>query len=230
MTMVTCTIDGRTVRVQEGSTLLDAAKACGVKIPTLCYLEKINEIAVCRVCVVEVVGEETLQASCVTPVREGMVVYTQTPLVRHSRRTTVELILSNHPYDCPTCLRNGKCELQDLVQELDLDMYHTVYARPDFPFNGAMSENFLDDSSDFLVYDPAKCLLCQRCVAICREKSVHALEIQKKSFETVVGPANATNLADACCVKCGRCVEACPTGALLKRKDIDHTLSRRNEP
>ena len=177
MTMVTLTIDGKKVQAKEGTTILEAAGLYGIKIPTLCYLKDINEIGVCRVCVVEVKGEDSLQASCVTPVEEGMAVYTQSQTVRHSRRTTVELILSNHPYDCPTCVRHGSCELQDLVRELDLDIYHTVYARPDFPFMGEMSDHAPDDSNSFLVLDPAKCLLCQRCVAICREKSVNPLEI-----------------------------------------------------
>ena len=235
MAMITLTIDGRTIQARKGATILEAARHVDIKIPTLCYLKDINAVSVCRVCVVEVEGEEALKASCVTPVAEGMVVYTQSKAVRRSRRTTVELILSNHPYACPTCVRDKNCELQDLVRELDLDMYHTVYARPDFPFGGAMSANPPDTSGDFLVFDPAKCVLCLRCVAACREKSVNALTVKKKSFHAVIGPIGADSLAESNCVMCGQCVDACPTGALVLRDELerhDHnlTLSRRMKP
>lgn len=211
MPLITLMIDGRTVQAKKGSTILEAAKLVNIKISTLCFLKDINTIGACRVCVVEVEGESLLQASCTTIVEEGMVVNTQSQTVRRSRRTTVELILSDHPYRCPTCVRDKNCELQDLVQELDLDLYHTVYARPDFPFNGAMSNSSLDNSLDFLVFDPAKCVLCQRCVAVCK---VNALTIKNKSFEAVIGPTDAVKRIDSCCVKCGQCLEVCPTGAL----------------
>lgn len=222
MSMITLTIDGQTARAEQGATILEAAGQAGIKIPTLCYMKGINEISVCRICVVEVVGAGALQPACVTPVAEGMEVYTQSPVVRRSRRTTMELILSDHPYRCPTCVRDQNCELQNLVKDLDLDMYHTVYARPDFPFNGAMSVNEPDDSSYSLVRDPAKCVLCQRCVAVCEKvQSVSAITLKNKSFEAVIGPVGVEKLGDSKCVNCGQCVLVCPTGALLERDHFE---------
>lgn len=224
MPMIKLTIDGKIVQAAQDAMILEAARLADIKIPTLCYLKDIQAISVCRICVVEVEGADTLLAACSTPVEEGMVVYTQSPKARRSRRTTMELILSDHPYRCPVCVRDKHCELQDLVKELDLDMYHTVYARPDFPFNGAMSSHAVDDSSDLLVFDPAKCVLCQRCVAVCREESVNALVMKKKSFESVIGPIDAAKLGDSRCISCGRCVLACPTGALTTHDEIKNKL------
>jgi len=120
MNLVTLTINDQKVQVEQGTTVLDAAKKTGIEIPTLCYLEDINAIGACRICVVEVKGAKALQASCVLPATEGMVVSTNTPAVRESRRTTLDLILSNHPMECLTCIRNRNCELQELAEKFGI--------------------------------------------------------------------------------------------------------------
>jgi NADH dehydrogenase/NADH:ubiquinone oxidoreductase subunit G len=176
MPMVTLTIDGKQVQAEPGTTILDAAKLVNIKIPTLCYLKDINAIGACRICVVEVQGARTLQASCVASVEDNMVVYTNSPVVRASRRTTLELVLSDHPFVCASCVRNQKCELQDLAEELDISMYYSVYTNPDFPFKGAIFgsgnpiapvDPVADSSKSFIRLDAAKCVQCRRCVAAC---------------------------------------------------------------
>lgn len=214
MSVITLTIDDKQVQAEEGTTILEAAKTADIKIPTLCYLKDINPIGACRICVVEVQGERALQASCVTPVQDNMVVYTNSPVVRASRRTTLELILSNHPFVCPSCVRDKNCELQALADYLDISMYYTVYTNPDFPYKGEMSRHAVDDSSSFLIRDPAKCVLCQRCVAVCK---TNVLSIQNRGFETVIAPKGGIKLGDSGCVNCGECVQVCPTGALQER-------------
>ena len=156
--MVTLTIDGQKVTVPANSTVLEAAEAAGIHIPTLCYLKDVSQTGSCRVCVVEIGGR--LQASCVFPVSEGMEVRTNTPLVRESRRATVELLLSNHPQECLTCLRNQNCELQRLAQELNIR---------EMRFEGARSHLPIDTSSPSIVRDPNKCILCRRCINVCSE-------------------------------------------------------------
>ncbi|MGB9886508.1 MAG: 2Fe-2S iron-sulfur cluster-binding protein, partial [Moorellales bacterium] len=167
MAKVTLTIDGRKVEAEAGMTVLEAARLAGIKIPTLCYLENLNAIGACRVCVVEVKGARTLQASCVLPVAEGMEVWTNSPAVRASRRTTVELLLSDHPAECATCIRNGNCELQALAEALGIRRVR---------FEGEKHGGVPDESSPSIVRDNAKCILCRRCVAVCEKvQSVKAI-------------------------------------------------------
>ncbi|WP_227765792.1 NADH-dependent [FeFe] hydrogenase, group A6 [Zhaonella formicivorans] len=209
MALVTLTIDNRKVEIEQGATILEAAKKAGINIPTLCYMEEINEIGACRVCVVEVQGARTLQASCVTPVADGMVVSTSSKRVRAARKANVELLLSNHPQDCLTCKRNQNCELQKLAHDLGIR---------EIRYKGAMTEFAVDDSTPALVRDPQKCVLCRRCVAVCEKvQSVKAIMPLNRGFNTVIAPAFQDKLIDVACVECGQCTLVCPTGALVEK-------------
>ena len=214
--MVNLKINDIPVTVPQGTTILEAAKVAGIKIPTLCYLKEINQIGACRICVVEVKGARTLVASCVYPVNEGMEVYTSTPRVLKSRKTTVELILSDHKRECLSCVRSGNCELQSLSYELNCDE-HT--------FKGEKSSYPIDDSTSFIVRDNSKCVLCRRCVAVCKNtQTVSAIGANARGFDTHIACAFEKNLSDVTCVGCGQCVSVCPTGALREKDEIDNVL------
>lgn len=211
MSLVNLTIDGIQVEVEPGTTVLEAARMAGVKIPTLCYLEEINEVGACRICLVEVEGARTLQASCVTPAADGMVVRTNTPAVRQARKLNLELILSNHPQECLTCPRSTNCELQQLASELGIT---------ELRFAGDMSPYEPDYSSPSLVRDPRKCILCRRCVSVCEKvQKVNAIAPQERGFNTIVAPAFLDPLGDVSCVNCGQCALVCPTAAIHEKDD-----------
>ena len=218
--MINLKINNIPVSVKEGTTILDAAKQAGIKIPTLCYLKGINEIGACRVCVVEVKGMRNLVASCVYPVNEGMEVFTNTPKVLKSRKTTVELLLSQHRQDCLSCVRNGSCELQTLSNELGCDAHR---------FNTVETED-IHDVSGIIIRDNSKCILCRRCVAVCNEvQSVGAIGVNGRGFNTHIGTAFDKDIIYTDCVNCGQCITACPTGALQERDDIDAVLDAIND-
>ncbi|MGQ9557552.1 MAG: NADH-dependent [FeFe] hydrogenase, group A6 [Desulfurispora sp.] len=222
MSLVTLTIDGQEVRVPPGTTILAAAKEAGVKIPTLCYLEEINAIGACRLCLVQVEGARTLVASCVALVSEGMVVHTSTPEVRRARAINLELLLSNHPQDCLTCIRNTGCELQQLAAELGVR---------EVRFAGALPPYEPDQSSLSLVRDPQKCVLCRRCVAVCdRVQGVHAIDVQERGFATVVAPAFLAPLGDVACVNCGQCSLVCPTAAIREKDQTAEVWAALSDP
>ncbi|WP_338823489.1 NADP-reducing hydrogenase subunit HndD [Moorella humiferrea] len=209
MSTVKLTIDNIPVEVEAGTTILKAAEKAGIHIPTLCYLEGINEIGACRVCVVEVEGARTLMASCVAPVAEGMVVKTNSPRVRMARRLNVELLLSNHKMECPTCIRNLNCELQSLAQELGIRQVR---------FEGKRSEYPIDDSTPAIIREPDKCILCRRCVAVCEKvQGVKAIAPIGRGFDTVIAPAFQDKLLNIPCVECGQCTLVCPVGALYEK-------------
>ncbi len=211
--MLNIKIDGKSVQVPEGSTVLEAAKIAGIKIPTLCYLKGINEIGACRVCVVEVVGVRNVQAACVYPVSEGMEVLTNTPKVRKARKATVELILSNHERKCLTCVRNRNCELQTLAEELGIG---------DIPYEGENIEHEVDRVSPSIVRDNNKCVLCRRCVAVCNDvQTVSVIGAANRGFETRIGCAFDASLGESACVNCGQCINVCPVGALYENSEID---------
>lgn len=231
MLKVTLTIDGKQVQVEQSTTILEAAQRARVHIPTFCYLKEINAIGVCRICVVEVQGVGILQPACVTPVEDNMVVLTRSPLVRASRRTTLELILSNHPFVCPSCVRDQNCELQELAETLDISMYYSIYTNPSVPFKGAVCSHPIDDSSVSLVHDPAKCVLCRRCVAVCEKvQTIGAISSTNRGFDTVITTGETMRLADSNCVNCGQCITTCPTGALQERDHIEEVFAALADP
>ncbi len=210
------------VSVPKGSTILEAAKIAGIKIPTLCYLKDINAIGACRVCVVEVKGARTLVASCVYPVNEGMEVFTSTPKVLESRKTTVELILSNHKKECLSCVRSGNCELQNLSKELGCD---------ENAFSGEVTESVIDDATPYLVRDNSKCILCRRCVSACKNyQSVSVIGANARGFDTHIACAFEQKLDKVPCVGCGQCIAVCPTGALREKDEIDNVLEAIADP
>lgn len=213
MEMVNIKINGMSVLVPEGYTILEAAKEIGINIPTLCFLKDMNEIGACRVCVVEVKGARSLVASCVYPVSEGMEIFTNTNKVRESRKTTIELILSNHNRSCLSCVRSGNCELQTLAYE-----YGVEDAGKFDGFNPTFEK---DVSSKHLVRDPNKCILCRRCVAACENQKVAVIGPNDRGFDTSIGCAFNKDLADVACVSCGQCIVNCPTGALTEKDCTD---------
>ena len=215
--MINVKIDNIPVTVEKGTTILEAARLAGVKIPTLCYLKDINAIGACRVCVCEVKGARALVAACVYPLdREGTEVFTNTPKILEYRKTTVELILSDHEYNCPSCVRNQNCELQALAYELGCNVER---------FKGEKSNYPVDDSASYLVRDNNKCVLCRRCVAACKEyQSVAVIGANARGFDTHIGCAFETTLANNPCVGCGQCITVCPTGALREKDEIDDVI------
>ncbi len=220
--MITLTIDNTKVAVEEGATVLEASKLAGVKIPTLCYLKDINVIGACRICMVEVKGARTFMASCVTPASEGMVVRTNTPAVVKARKTILELILSDHPMECLTCIRNQNCELQKLAEEFGIK---------EIRFQGAKTEYPIDDSSPSIVRDPRKCVLCRRCVSVCNNiQTVQALTPEMRGFNTLIAPAFNEKLANMECVGCGQCSLVCPTGAIHEVDDTDKVWAALADP
>ena len=205
MEMIKVRIDGVEVEVPAGSTALEAAKAANIDIPTLCYLKDINEIGACRMCLVEVEGSRSLQASCVFPVQDGMVIRTSTPKVRAARRLSLELILSNHDRKCLTCVRSQNCELQDLAKNLGID---------EIRFEGERYDRPVDSFSPSIVRDPNKCILCRRCVAVCRDvQGIGVIGATERGFETMIEPVFDMSISEVPCVNCGQCIAACPTGA-----------------
>ena len=220
--MVNLTIDGIKVSVPEGSTILQAAKEVGVKIPTLCHHPDQAVKANCRVCVCEVEGNRLLAAACAQPVMEGMVVKTRTLKVIEARKTILELILAHHPQDCLNCIRNGNCELQDLANE---------YFIRDNPFTLKVRGLQKDYSTPSIFRDPDKCVLCRRCIDACSVvQSVHALGLENRGVHSMVVPTMGGDLIDSPCVMCGQCVHACPVGAIGEVEEIDKLLAAIADP
>ncbi|MEQ2445030.1 NADH-dependent [FeFe] hydrogenase, group A6 [Pseudoflavonifractor sp. CLA-AP-H29] len=220
--MVNLKIDNIPVSVPAGTTVLEAARNAGIKIPSLCFLKDINEIGACRICVVEVKGAKSLVASCVYPVSEGMEVFTNTEKVRHSRQLTLELILSNHRMDCLTCARSGRCELQDLARDLGIDAVR-------YAADGLVPQ--IEDSAPHLIRDNSKCVLCRRCTAVCRKtQEVGVIGCNDRGFATHVGCAFDRDLNEVDCVSCGQCIVACPTGALQEKDDTAKVWAALNDP
>lgn len=212
MEMVQIKINGQPLSVAKDSTILQAAREAGIDIPTLCYLREINEIGACRICMVEVKGAKMPVAACVYPVNEGMEVLTNTPKIMEARRTTLELILSNHDKSCLSCVRSGDCELQRLSKQFGVD-----------DTNRFMGENITyskDESSVAIYRDNNKCVLCRRCVAACsKQQDVAVIGPNNRGFNTHIACAFEQPLADVACVSCGQCIVACPTGALAEKDE-----------
>ena len=204
--MVHLTINGKAVTADDGMSVLEAARHNNILIPHFCYLEDVHQVGVCRICVVEIEGARTLQASCMIPVREGMVVRTNTARVKNARKTLFELLLSDHPRDCLSCYRNQQCEFQKLGELLQVS---------EFRFEGEKSRSSVDASSPSIIRDTSKCILCRRCVTICNQvQGVGILSVQRRGFRSTIGPADELPLSAVNCTNCGQCVMVCPVSAL----------------
>jgi len=220
--MVTLKIDRKEVQVPAGTTVLEASKTVGLRIPTLCYLEGINEIGACRVCVVELKGKDKLVTACNTVVQEGMEISTASPRVRHARRMAVELLLTQHDCNCPTCSRNGACKLQSLANALGV---RNVRLKRELTGQRA------DESSPSIVRDPQKCILCYRCVSLCdKVQSLGIWRIAGTGARTSIEPAFGQPLAITDCAYCGQCVTHCPVGALSEKNDRDRVWEALSDP
>ena len=214
--MVELVIDGRKVKVDSNSTILETARKLDIEIPTLCYLKNINEPASCRVCVVEVEGAKNLVTACTTKVREGMVVRTNTSKVIRARKTALELLLSNHNKNCLNCPKNLKCDFQKLCEQFHCDTEK---------YSGATTENQIDDTNYAIVRDMSKCILCGKCVSVCAKlQGCSAITKINRGFETKVGASFDRCMQDSSCIGCGQCVLVCPTGALTQKNDLSAVL------
>lgn len=222
METVNIKINNLPVLAKKGSTILEAAREVGIEIPTLCYLKEINEIGACRICVVEVKGARNLVASCVYPVNEGMEVFTDTERVHKSRKTTLELILSNHEQKCLSCVRSNNCELQKLCKEYGVDSD---------AFKGEKTQSDIDNSALHMYRDNSKCILCRRCVAACSKyQDISVIGTNERGFNTHIGCAFDLDLNEVSCVSCGQCIVACPTGALSEKDDTAEVWAALRNP
>ena len=213
MEMVNITIDSKEISVPKNYTILEAARQANIEIPTLCFLKDINEIGACRMCLVEIEGARSLQAACVSPVGEGMKIKTNSKKVREARKVTLELILSDHDRKCLTCSRSENCELQKLAKDLNID---------DIRFEGKKEKKTIDDFSPSIVRDPNKCILCKRCVSVCKNvQTVGVIDTNERGIKAVVSCAYDKSLNEVPCTMCGQCITVCPVGALREKNDIE---------
>lgn len=214
MAKINIKIEGQSYQVEEGLTILEAAKECGYEIPSLCaYNHGECSLASCRVCLVEATGARGLVASCVYPISEGMEIAISSPKATAARRASVELILSNHSMNCQQCEKNGHCEL--------LYVAKVVGAREN-KFVGSKTPITVDEISPSIIRDTSKCILCGRCVSRCvAAHGTGILGFEKRGFSTIVSPAENRSFATSPCILCGQCVNVCPTGALMEKSEID---------
>lgn len=220
--MVTLTIDNQTIKVPEGTTILEAAQKLGIRVPTLCHDPRLSSSGACRICSVEVAGQKNLVTACTYPVAQGMEVKTRSQRVRKARKTIIELLLANHPAECLICERNNKCELQDLAIE---------YGVREWKWEGAKREVALDLSSTAIVRNPEKCILCGKCVRVCKEiQGVYALDFTKRGFNVIVEPAFHNPLTETVCILCGQCLLSCPTAAISDKRMRTDILEHLDDP
>ena len=219
--MVNLNINNIALSVQEGTTILEAAKQAGINIPTLCYLKDINEIGACRVCVVEVEGVERCVPACNTKVQEGMVVHTNSKKARLARKTNVQLILSQHEFKCASCVRSGNCTLQTVANDLNIT---------EIPFKEEPEKREWDQNFP-LIRDAEKCIKCMRCVQVCDHvQQLHVWDVHNTGSRTTVGVRGNQKISDVNCSLCGQCVTNCPVGALRARDDVDRVFEALEDP
>lgn len=210
--MVQLVINGIKVNAEEGMTILDAARSVGISVPTLCHMKNLFPTGACRICSVEVEGFRGLTPACAYPVSEGMVVETDSPRVRRARKTIVELLVENHPQDCLICVRNKNCELQDLSERYGVREHRYV---------GETKSHAIDISSASMERDPAKCILCGRCVRVCHEvQKIGAIDFTKRGFTSIVTTPYDKGLNVSDCILCGQCILVCPTAALREKSSV----------
>ncbi len=220
--MVKIEVNGRTIEAESGEMLLGAIRRAGVKVPTLCHMEGLLPSGACRMCVVEVAGANNLVPSCAFPVSDGMKIQTHSPRAVRARKTIIEMLLADHPDDCLYCVRNRNCQLQDLADELGVRQRR---------FAGEKSRCSLDLSSPSLVRDPAKCILCGKCVRVCEEvQGVAAIDFIHRGSRTRIGTAFDEGLNLSSCIYCGQCVNVCPTGALREQSHLKEVIEAINDP
>lgn len=218
---INLTIDGIQTCVPEGTTVMRAASTLGIEIPHLCYLEDINEISACKVCVVELQGKKKLITACNSKVEEGMTIYTNSPKVRRVRRTNVELILSQHDCHCATCVRSRNCSLQTLSNDLGILEVPYTEELPAVPWNSGFP----------LIRDAKKCIKCMRCVQVCdKVQNQHIWDVQNTGSRTTVDVAGNMTIEESACTLCGQCITHCPTGALRERDDLHMVFEALADP
>ena len=228
MDMIQVTINGVAYSVPTGSTVLEAAKAANIDIPTLCYLKDINEIGACRLCLVEVsekrgtaMGPFRMVTACVYPCTDGMEIKTNTPKITASRKMNLELLLSNHDQKCLSCVRSTNCELQTLCREYGVDQSR---------FKGVVNKYEIDDKTP-IIRDNNKCVLCRRCVATCSKvQQIGVIGANNRGFDTYIGSAFEQALESTSCINCGQCIVSCPVGAIYERDDTDQVFEAIADP
>ncbi|MDO8943694.1 MAG: 2Fe-2S iron-sulfur cluster-binding protein, partial [Desulfobacterales bacterium] len=214
--------NGQTIEAKKGATILQTLTRAGINVPTICHMEGLLPSGTCRMCVVEVEGFGGLVPSCSYPVAEGMKIRTNTPEIMQTRRTIVELLLSNHPDDCLYCARNGNCDLAKLAAD------HGIRDRS---FRGARSHRPKDISSPSIIRDPDKCILCGKCVRVCEEvQGVSAIDFVNRGSRAYIGTAFNQGLNVSSCINCGQCILVCPTAALTEHKYVDDVLQALADP
>jgi NADH-quinone oxidoreductase subunit G len=220
--MVNLTIDGEKVSVPEGTTIIEASTQVNVDVPHLCYFKGLHPDGSCGVCIVEIEGERAVSRSCIREVQEGMKVHTNTPRLRSARKVLVELLMANHPKECFSCERNQNCELLDLASELGIK---------EIRFDDSQRERVFDTSSPSIIRDPAKCVLCGRCIRVCSEiQTANAIDFAWRGPELKVTTFRDKGLGNVECINCGQCIHVCPVAAIKEQSSIDEVWSAIGDP